>query len=44
MTYDDYEAIMDDILYAFKSGNLTESQLEDEMEILQEQWEEEGEE
>ena len=44
MTYAEYEALMDYILYAFKSGDLTESHLEDEMEILQNEWEEYGEE
>ena len=44
MTYDEYCAIHDDIVEAYNEGDITESQFEDEMEALQNQWEEEGEE
>lgn len=44
MTYDEYIAIQEDIVEAYESGDITEAQLEDEMEALQNQWEEEGEE
>ena len=40
MTYDEYQAIEDDIIGAFKSGEITEWQLEREMEMLQNQWNE----
>lgn len=44
MTYNEYEAISDDLLYALREGELNEEQFENEMEALQGQWEEEGEE
>lgn len=44
MTYDEYQAIESDLLEAYRVGDiLTEEELEDEMEALQNQWEEEGE-
>lgn len=44
MTYDEYIATQEDIVSAFEAGEITDAQLEDEMEALQNQWEEEGEE
>ena len=44
MLYDEYEAIAEDLLYALREGELSETQYENEMEALQEQWEDEGEE
>lgn len=43
MTYSDYLATFEDIMESFQAGELTESQLEQEMEQLQEEWEEDGE-
>ena len=44
MTYSEYCATQEDIIEAYNCGELTESQLEQEMEQLQSEWEEEGEE
>jgi hypothetical protein len=44
MTYDEFEAISDDLVIAVRDKKITQTQFEDEMEALQEQWEEEGEE
>lgn len=44
MTYDTYCAIESDLQYAYTCGEITEAQLYEEMERLQEQWEEECEE
>lgn len=41
MTYSEYCATQEDILDAFRTGELTQAQLEREMEMLQEQYEEE---
>lgn len=43
MTYDQFCATQEDIIEAYNCGELTESQLEQEMEQLQEEWEEFGE-
>lgn len=44
MTYDDYIATQEDIMTAFFNRELTEVQLHIEMEQLQEEWDEFGEE
>ena len=43
MTYDQFCATQEDIIEAFKLGELTEAQLEREMEKLEEEWQAEGE-
>lgn len=43
MTYSEYEATYDDLCYALREGEINEDQFENEMEALQEQWEDEGE-
>lgn len=43
MTYDDYDAISEDLLYALREGAISDEQYENEMEALAEQWEEWGE-
>ena len=43
MTYDDFCNIREDLIEAYNSGELTETQLDTEMEELQEYWEEYGE-
>jgi cell fate (sporulation/competence/biofilm development) regulator YlbF (YheA/YmcA/DUF963 family) len=42
MTYDEFIATQEDILEAFRFGEITEEDVEYEMEALQNQWEEEG--
>lgn len=44
MTYDEFLNTQDDIYQAFLAGELSETQLDNEMEALQEEWEEDGEE
>lgn len=44
MTFDQFCALQEDILQAFADHELTESQLEREMEQLQDEWDEFGEE
>lgn len=44
MTFDQFCATQEDIIEAFQFGLLTEAQLDREMEQLEEQWQEEGEE
>lgn len=44
MTYDEFCALQEEIIEAYEEGYLTKSKLEGEMEALQEQWDEEGEE
>lgn len=44
MTFDDYQAIEDDILAEYRAGLITEDQFYREMDKLQEAWDEEGEE
>lgn len=39
MTYDEFCAIHEDIIESYRVGELTEAQVENEMEALQEQWE-----
>lgn len=43
MTYDEYEGIAEDLLYAFNEGEISETQYEKEIDALAEQWDEEGE-
>lgn len=39
MTYSDYLATFEDIMESFQAGELTETQLEHELEMLQEEYE-----
>lgn len=43
MTYSEFCATQEDILDSYRAGELTEAQVEREMEQLQEEWEENGE-
>jgi hypothetical protein len=44
VTYDEYEAISEDILFDLLEGNISELEYEEQVESLAEQWDEEGEE